>query len=199
MLVDWVALVATVVLGSVGLYLGNSYRRRSQVDLASARRDSYAELWEITGLAAPTRLRPGGHGVLTLEEREFLYRRMTAWYYRNGNGMLLSKDTRSLYLKVKYNLNCADCDLKPGGKGLLRSFPESMDNLDARGCLSIRQLSLLRTQMKSDLAVFGRIYSAGLRNHERRLLQDSLSPLWELKRPWRYSSYGQAKSEDCLG
>jgi hypothetical protein len=40
----------------------------------------------------------------------------------------------------------------------------------ARGVLTIRQLSLLRTQLKADLAIFGQSYTKKLGRHEREFL-----------------------------
>jgi hypothetical protein len=192
---EWVSIVVTAILGVAGLYLGNSYRRRAQVELAEARRTSYSKLWEITKTAAPTRLRPGGAGLLTRDEREKLFTQMTDWYYDDGNGMLLAAKTRALYLSAKHNLTCADEDIKPNGLALVASFPSHLTTEQRRGCLSIRQLSLLRTQMKSDLAVYGRVYSENLRSHEREFLRHCGMRLW--RRPWRASSRGQSPPEDC--
>ena len=94
MVTEWVGIVVTVVLGVVGLYLANSYRRRAQVDLADARRGAYAELWKITKTAAPTRLRTGGEGVLSTKERERLFKQLTDWYYKDGNGGCVSPTDR---------------------------------------------------------------------------------------------------------
>lgn len=200
MLIEWIGIFATVALGVAGLYLANNYRRRVQVELASARRESYSGLWEITGLAAPTRLRSGGEGVLSSEERDRLYQGLTDWYYSAGNGMLLAKNTRAIYLSAKHNLNCSDELLQPAGVKLLSSFPAQLTREEKRGCLSIRQLSLLRTQMKSDLAVFGRVYSGTLRLHEREFLSYTLQTRsWRWRKPWRYSSQGEPPPELCTG
>jgi hypothetical protein len=38
---------------------------------------------------------------------------MTQWYFADGNGMLLSGVTKSVYLAAKANLICKDAELKP--------------------------------------------------------------------------------------
>jgi hypothetical protein len=119
-------LAGTLIVGLVGLYLVHSHRRQTRVRLAEARRSAYSQLWEATGLAAPTRL--DGHGtagLLTPDERRRLYQRLTSWYYREGNGMLLESTTRQLYLNAKYNLTCETAQLRPSG--LMDLLPETND------------------------------------------------------------------------
>lgn len=53
---DWIIGAATVVVTSVGLWLANSYRRQISLKLGQTRFEAYSRLWEITGVAAPTRL-----------------------------------------------------------------------------------------------------------------------------------------------
>lgn len=190
---DWAAIVVAIT----GIYFANSFRRRSKFELAEARRIAYAELWEITGLAAPTRLSRGVDGLLTPNERSRLMQEMTNWYYRDGQGMLLSKRTRSMYLSAKTNLTCHDTDLEPEGDKLLALIPGLGSSIEKRGCLSIRQLSLLRTQMKSDLAVYGRVYSKTLRDHERRFLRECIGPTWRWRKPWRSAAFGGPSPETC--
>ena len=57
------------------------------------------------------------------------------------------------------------------------------DNETLRGILSIRQLSLLRTQLKADLAILGDVYTGKLSKHEREfLIGCNFSLDWP---PWR--------------
>ena len=167
--VDWIDVVATFAVGIISIYFANSYRRQARIQLAEARRAAYAKLWEITGLAAPTRLdNAGWRGALSERERTRLYESMTDWYYRDGNGMLLDTATRRVYLEAKHNLYCADEDLRPSR--ILRALPGDMTAQQRRGCISIRQLSLLRSQMKTDLAIYGEPYVRRLTRHERAFL-----------------------------
>jgi hypothetical protein len=190
-------LIATSLIGIAGLYLAHSWRRRSQVELAEARRSAYAALWQITATAAPTRLRPDGAGTLTTKERKLLFERMTIWYYTDGQGMFLASETREVYLAAKHNLTCPDEKLKPNGVGLLARFPAHLTTEQKRGCLSIRQLSLLRTQMKSDLAVYGKPYQGTLRVHEREFLE--ACDISMRRRPWRTATRGEPSPEPCEG
>jgi hypothetical protein len=119
---EWASAIATTLLGIVGVYFSYSYGRQLRLSLASRRLAAYSKLWEATGLAAPTRLdeRTGLAKTagaldrsLTESERRALHETLTIWYYTDGNGMLLSKLTRSVYLKTKHNLVCDDAHLEP--------------------------------------------------------------------------------------
>jgi hypothetical protein len=194
---EWATVVVTLLLGLIGVYLGHNYRRQVRLDLASHRLEAYSSLWEETGLAAPTRLDEGtglaevGRPLsrsLSVDERMRLYRHLTTWYYKNGGGMLLAADTRSLYLNAKHNLVCADESLAPKAfrKHLVSEALLSHDRrLTAaeRGCYSIRQLSLLRSQMKADLAIYGVPFVGTLQRHEQEFLRGCGVNL--LRRPWR--------------
>jgi hypothetical protein len=238
---EFVAVIVTAILGAIGAFYTHNYAKQTRNRLAEARRVAYAELWEITGLAAPTRLDPGGRGLLSLRERNRLYRELTSWYYRHGNGMLLDRITREVYLNAKRNLLSAPRDLKPSNAArflcanesdeslsrlpddlrddlrrpfelrfsfhnkvivapvpkrlksvrkleshtrasdfyrvrdfsLLDLLPKDLSDDEKQGCLSIRQLSLLRTQMKTDLAIYGVPWVKGLHLHERAFLRYS--------------------------
>jgi len=303
-LLDPFNIILTLLLTGAGSYLAHNYRRQSRLQIAEACRTAYADLWQITELARPTRLREeDGEGVLTTRERKVLYDEITAWYYRNGNGMLLEKNTREVYLAAKHNLTCETHKLKPAtvlvqcpqleraarerheldrsrisvlvpkGKpcssvlrgsaftgairvdatcvdavctkkrrfldrapildrlptglmperkraycvkypGQCRSLPilalfsASMSEHDRRGCLSIRQLSLLRSQMKSDLAVFGLPWVKGLALHERAFLCEAglihgpvTRWLWRFRfwdrDPWADSTNREDPEETC--
>lgn len=190
----WSQLAVTVLIGMAGLYLVHNYRRHTRVMLAEVRRAAYAQLWEVTGLAAPTRLDQAGvGGVLTADERRLLYQRLTDWYYRDGNGMLLEATTRTVYLDAKHNLVCATAALRPAG--LLDLLPDTLTEDQRRGCLSIRQLSLLRTQLKADLAIYGSPFVGELTAHEKAFLRHCNVRMW--RQPWRKAARGSLKPETC--
>ena len=171
MFTDWLISFLTLVLTGVGLYLAHNYRRRAKIEVADERRVAYAELWALTQVAAPTLLDMNGpEHVFPEAKRRQLYEAMTDWYYRDGNGMLLEATTRRIYLKAKHNLICPEEKLDP--KGLLADLPQEVADDDQRGCLSIRQLSLLRSQMKVDLAIFGLPWVGSLAKHERKFLTE---------------------------
>lgn len=200
---EWATVVITLLLGLIAAYLGHNYRRQVRLTLADHRLEAYSKLWELTGLAAPTRLdeRTGLvavdqplSGSLSDGERTRLYSEMTTWYYRDGNGMLLGSQTRDLYLKAKHNLVCADGELEPERFRALLLKHELMGNGTnlseaERGCYSIRQLSLLRSQMKADLAIYGVPFFGALQDHEKAFLQGCGVNL--LRRPWRRAIGGR--------
>jgi hypothetical protein len=168
---------ATLVVTAVGLWLAYNYRRQMALKLSETRLHAYSRLWEITGVAAPTRLDGwGDNGYLGLDERRELWAAMTNWYYANGGGMLLTAITKEVYLNVKHNLVCESSELRPAGLAarIKPSLPAGHELDDkVRGILSIRLISLLRTQLKSDLTIYGPTYSGKLNNHERFFLEQS--------------------------
>jgi hypothetical protein len=194
---EWAAVIATTLLGIVAAYFSYSYGRQLKLSLASRRLEAYSKLFEATGLAAPTRLdeRTGlvktAHALdrsLTVGERRALFKMLTTWYYTDGNGMLLTKLTRNVYLSAKHNLVCDDAKLEPDR---FRKWLERTERIgkgtsltpEERGCFSIRQLSLLRTQMKTDLAIYGLPYAGGLQPHEVEFLRGCHVDL--RRKPWR--------------
>lgn len=193
--------LAAFATGFVG-WLAHSYRRQMKFRLADTRRDAYASLWEMTGLAAPTRLDgsgPGGH--LRPTERWQIWKAMTDWYYASGNGMLLDDTSKSVYLAVKHNLVCRTRELRPDAladlvcEDLGRTGQEdALDEVVVRGILSIKQLSLLRTQLKSDLRIYGQTYSEVLHRHEVVFLRGTgvrlESRAWASASKWYWSGMG---------
>ena len=99
-------LILKIGIGIAGLYLAHSLGRQIKLRIAERRLEAYADLWAKMGIATPVRLAKWRANPLTEAERERLFRSFTAWYYKNGNGMLLEGNTRSLYLRVKDNLVC---------------------------------------------------------------------------------------------
>ena len=169
--------VATLVVTAVGLWLAYNYRRQMALKLSETRLDAYSRLWEITGVAAPVRQDGwGDDGYLRLDERRELWAAMTDWYYAKGNGMLLTAITKEVYLNVKHNLICEPSKLRPAGLAAqIKPYLPAGQELDAkvRGNLVIRLVSLLRTQLKSDLTIYGPTYSGKLNNYERFFLRES--------------------------
>ena len=170
---------ATLLLTAVGLWFAHNYRRQLALKLSETRLKAYSCLWEISGVAAPTRLDGwGDDGYLQLNDRRNLWAAMTDWYYRNGGGMLLTATTKAVYLNVKHNLICESLGLRPAdlaGKINVQLGLPCDHELDdkIRGTLAIRLISLLRTQLKSDLAIYGATYSGKLSEYERFFLEES--------------------------
>jgi hypothetical protein len=87
-----------------------------------------------------------------------------------------------VHLVAKNNLVCGDGQLQPPSL-----WRPGLTDLD-RAQLSIRQLSLLRSQMKADVAGYGLLYEPILSNDERAFLlycgADLRQPPWSW--PWYY-------------
>jgi hypothetical protein len=170
---------ATLAVTAAGLWFAYSYSRQMALKLSETRLKAYSRLWVISGIAAPTRLDGWGDGgYLPLDERRKLWAAMTDWYYEDGHGMLLTATSKDVYLKVKHNLICESSDLRPAGLADRISeelrIPAGQElNDTVRGTLTIRLISLLRTQLKSDLAIYGETYSGKLNDYERYFLLHS--------------------------
>lgn len=177
-----IAAIIAAIVSVIGVFLANSYARQTKVKLADTRREAYAKLWEITEVASPTRLtKRGKSGVLTRDERLKLNDDLTHWYYDNGHGLLLERDTREIYLAAKENLICDASTTCPAH--LLCFLPTHLNSQEKLGCSAIRQLSLLRTQMKADLAIYGELYHETLTTHDYAFLRASGVNLYA--KPWR--------------
>jgi hypothetical protein len=143
---DWAGIATTGVLGAAGLYFANSVRRRARADLdrevAEKRFAAYGAMWtELARAAAMSR----GQDF----DRDELFDGLTRWYYDGGNGMLLSRDARSIYLTAKNNLICPPDEFLPARA---RAAVANAD--DERRRLVVRQFSLLRTAMRADIALY---------------------------------------------
>jgi hypothetical protein len=178
---EWVTIAVTAALTIVGLIFANSLRLKTRAEVekgvAEKRFAAYAALWELTEVASPMRGSP-----LTEGERTDLYEKLTAWYYAGGNGMLLTEQTRNIYLKAKKNLTCSLEDLIPESL----SKKVRADGADAnaiRGQASIDQLSLLRTAMRADLRIFTDPYKDGLTRDDVAFLESCRVDLNQ--QPWR--------------
>ena len=193
--VRWVQAAATVLLGLVGLWLANNYRRQIRLKLVERQVDSYMRLWTITAPATPDRATP-----LDQSERQELYEAMIRWYFVDGDGIFASAATRDLFVAVRSNLVCPVESIKPKIlAGELSALPQA-DVERRRGCVSNRQASLLRAQLKADLALhFAFDYYSDLRPDDRAFLKDCGLSLW--RRPWRrhlLGSSGRAASNPCV-
>jgi hypothetical protein len=180
---EWFDVAVTLVLGVVGLYLANSIRGQIQARVAEKRFDSYAKLWAEFKVASPLR-KVTREGPLSQDERHSLYGKLTNWYYDRGNGMLLSQETRDIYLAAKENLICEVEALKPAS---LQKRVQASDNPDAlRGWASIRQFSLLRTAMRGDIAIYTSPWGQDLDEADREFLEACRVDL--NREPWRSSA-----------
>lgn len=177
---DWAQVAVTALLGLVTAYIGLSIRQKRRqemaVNVADHRLDAYGALWSKIPLSPELRALTGAPP-LTGRELRSLFDDLTLWYYEDGHGMLLSVDTRSIYLTVKTNLIC-----KPD-----RFVPVSLaadvgGGEDARSEHVIRQLSLLRSAMRADLEVFGKPWGKPLDGVDREFLYACQVPGWRVQR-----------------
>jgi hypothetical protein len=161
--------LATIFLGLVGLWIGNNYRRQMRSALTHQASESYARLWELTSVADPISGRP-----LTGEQMKRLACDMSEWYFRDGNGMYLPTSTRRLFFALVENLD-GQLDRFTPVVSRERMRGQSGDELEfMRGCVCKRQVSLLRTQLKNDMAVYYSVATFNfLRDDEHALLAAS--------------------------
>jgi hypothetical protein len=186
----WVSIVVTAVLGVAALYFGNSLRRKARAEVeasaAEKRFTAYAALWAKTKIASPMRGTP-----LTEAERDNLYDELTDWYYDEGHGMLLTEQTRNVYLKAKKNLTCPPDELVPA------SLAEVVrrDGDRGRGQASIDQLSLLRTAMRADVRIYTQPYDEELSEDDVAFLEACKIDLTQA--PWRDAIRREAAHRDA--
>jgi hypothetical protein len=200
---DLASITVTAGLGIAGLYLGQSLRRKTRAEIesnvAERRLSAYGDLWERTLLAAPMNT-----SALAAEEREKLYSSLTNWYFSSGNGMVMSEDTRSIYLTAKRNLTCDEHKLQPKSLCDEVAGAAAADQAAIRGAASVRQLSLLRTSMRADLLVYSGPWGQKLTRADRRFLSACGVRQW--RRPWRptlgrgaSTATGDAAAEPPIG
>ena len=169
--------LADLLIGSavtiIGLYLTHSLRRQQRLKVAEQRMASYRELWKLMEVARPTRLEPWeAAGPLTRAEARGLYASMTHWYFGTGHGMLLTETTKKLYLQTKASL----------GRYAVDSRPE----WERAGRRAIKELSLLRQQMKLDLDIYGVSYFGELDDEDDKvfLRRAGIDPRRWARPPW---------------
>jgi hypothetical protein len=180
-----------VVLTGAGLYFAYNHRRQVQLQITEHRLQAYAGLWSITKVASPMRTPKGGS--LSAEERLRLFDHMTDWYFTDGHGMLLDSVTREIYLRAKTNLVCPDEKLEPPVASGSKKISEK-----EREDLSISQFSLLRSQMKKDVEVYGVPFHADLSDTEKEFLRlcgaDLRRPPWSV--PWYQVRKPRSRRDD---
>ncbi len=187
---EWIGIAVTAVLTLAGLYFGNALRLKTRTEVeanvAEKRFAAYAALWAQTKTASPMRRVP-----LTRAERSQLYDQLTDWYYDGGNGMLLTEETRNIYLQAKKNLICPTEELVP--ESLVEQAVRDGDA--ARGQASIDQLSLLRTSMRADIRIYTQPYDEELSPEDIGFLKASKVDL--RRPPWRDARKRQSAHHDA--
>ena len=95
--------------------------------------------------------------------------------------MLLTEQTRNVYLNAKRNLTCHDKELVP--KSLAKRVLATRDDRESiRGQASIDQLSLLRTSMRADIRIFTEPYKESLKPEDTAFLTSCKIDL--TRQPW---------------
>jgi hypothetical protein len=175
----WAQIFATAFLGVAGLWLAHNYRRQIRVALVERQLDAFLQLWKLTAVAMPDRSTP-----LDRDERKALGDAMAHWYFSEGYGLFLPLQTRNLFAAVGFNLNCNLESMKPTTVARQLTALSASEAERRRGCMSIRQVALLRAKIKSDLAIhFGDVYMRSLRTDDRDFLRACyISPR---RKPWR--------------
>lgn len=135
-------------IGFVGLWLAHNYRRQVRLKLAEHLFVSYRKLWEHTRIVSERGKVPDP------ENRRQLAEKMEAWYYENGHGLLVPPATRKLFIAVRLLLTASPAQAEPASlrDSLLAAKPDMVEPMLA--CACIRFTSVLRTQLKQDLAIY---------------------------------------------
>jgi hypothetical protein len=166
-MLGWMDFIVGALIAVIGLWLGASFHRQQRLKIADQRLEAYRALWELMEVARPTRTDEDNPvekgGPLTQKEALSLYKKMTHWYYGNGNGILLPDETKRLYLEAKKRL---------------AGFAAGSEDWMGGGKRRIRELSLLRTQMKVDLAIYGMPFIVGMKDEDDEFLRAAdINPL----------------------
>jgi hypothetical protein len=183
---EWAAVVVSIVVGVVGLYLGNSIRRKGRQERETAtiakRFEVYPKLWAATKEAAPMAEVVEPAQDMTAHDLDALYAELHRWFWDEGGGTYLGEPSRTMYLRAKENLKRRDEDLWPdSARERVRRVPRDRRR-HVRSALARRQLSLLRTALRADLGIHGRPYRGGLTEDDKDFLRRSGARLW--RRPW---------------
>ena len=161
----------TSAVAVIGLYLAHSFARQQRLTIAEQRVNGYRKLWGHMFVARPSRVEPPENtNPLTPDEAAELHGEMTKWYFQDGQGMLLRHDTRKMYLAAKRRL----------GQYSL----EGQTDWAKAGNRMMRDLSILRSQMKSDLKIYGVFYFDCLDEGDRDFIRDSGLDPDHWGRPW---------------
>ena len=170
-------MAVTLVLGVSGFTLAANIGRDLKLRVAKRRLGAYERLWALMRPASPYSY------PLDTDGRQQLHSSFTDWYYQNGDGMLLEQLSRNVYFEAKDNLTRPVEEITPGESRERLSRLSGTDLEAERGRLAQRQLSLLRTQLKSDLAIFGRPYGPRLGEEDKAFLEHCHVDI--NRKPWR--------------
>ena len=161
---DWATAAVTLIVGVAGIFLALNINKDLKLRLAERRLAAYERLWAL--------MRPASPYSNPLDEagRRQLQAQFTNWYYRNGDGIMLERVSRTVYFEAKDNLVRPVEMLTPKDSRVRLGKLGDTELERQRGLLAQRQLSLLRTQLKSDLTIFGEPYGEKLGKEDRAFL-----------------------------
>lgn len=164
---QWAQVGTTLLLGIVGFYIANSYRRQVKVKLAEKLLEAYSDLWSITDVSFVNSAEPV---LMSRTQMADLTERMGQWYFDDGNGILMSNASRIVFFVAYNNMRFHHSQAEPA---ILRARLNALSGETAEQALSCacsRQLSRLRSQMKSDLGVYqGSRHLRDSRREDRQL------------------------------
>ena len=185
---DWASVAVTLTLGVAGFAVAGSIGRDVKVRLAERRLAAYERLWGLMRAASPY------DDPLDEQGRHSLHAAFTEWYYANGDGMLLERHSRSVYFEAKDNLARPVGELTPDVARRRIERLKAAEWERERGLLAQRQLSLLRTQLKSDLTIFGKPYGPPIGVEDRAFLEHC--GVRTSRQPWREA--GRARGSQTI-
>jgi hypothetical protein len=163
---SWASVAVTLVLGVVGVVVALNIGREVRLKVAERRLSAYERLWAATSVTSP-------YGEpLDEQSRRALHDELTQWFYRNGDGLLLEYTTKSVYLAARENLIRPVEEIVPleARRRLLACRGEDLE--PQRDQMIRRQFSLLRTQLKGDLAVYGRLHGPRINAEDEAFLRE---------------------------
>ncbi|MEV4513393.1 hypothetical protein AB0K00_31020 [Dactylosporangium sp. NPDC049525] len=177
---NWATVAVTLVLGVAGFAVAHNIRRDVRLRLAERRLAAYERLWALMRPAS------GYDEPLSQQARLAMCKALTDWYYANGDGMLLERESRTVFLEARDNLVRPIAALTPAESRLRLEGHTGNEQERHRGLLAKRQLSLLRSQLRGDLAIYGRPYGPQLDAEDWAFLAHCGVNLG--RRPWKRSS-----------
>ncbi len=150
-------LVVTVALGGIGVLGVSTYRQHRRLRLAQDRLQPYAALWKATGKSR-------ANTTMTPELARELEKDLRDWYFgKHGGALVLPIPTLKMLLLLLDDLEAVGKSDLPDPDGDKAGSTEAADRVK-------QAVSLLRTQLKLDLDVYGEDEGRQLRALARRVV-----------------------------
>lgn len=186
---QWAQVATTLFLGIAGFVIAGNYRRQVKVKLSEKLSDSYMDLWSLMEVTHINRNEPT---LMTRDDMSNLAIEMKRWYFRNGNGLLISNSCRVIFFVVYHNLRATRDRVQPSrlNAQLMRLSADDAERMQA--CACSRQASRLRAQMKTDLGAYrGMRHLRGVTRDERELFASAGIKIG-------FPSWTGAEEENCF-